>query len=49
MYGGNWGNQQFTMRNLTFNNVVTAINQIWDWGWTYKNSAFLATSIVCKS
>jgi len=30
------GNQQFTMRNLTFRNSVTAINQIWDWGWTYK-------------
>ncbi|KAK8856145.1 Exo-beta-1-3-glucanae [Apiospora arundinis] len=29
------GNQQFTMRNLTFNNVVTAIDQAWDWGWTY--------------
>ena len=25
------------MRNLTFNNAVTAINQIWDWGWTYKS------------
>ncbi|KAG7006511.1 glucan 1,3-beta-glucosidase [Physcia stellaris] len=36
-YGANWGNQQFTMRNLTFNNAVTAINQIWDWGWTYKS------------
>ena len=24
------------MRNLTFYNAVTAINQIWDWGWTYK-------------
>lgn len=35
LYGGSFGNQQFTMRNLTFNNVVTAINQIWDWGWTY--------------
>lgn len=23
------------MRNMTFNNAVTAINQIWDWGWTY--------------
>jgi len=34
--GANWGNQQFTMRNLTFYNAVTAINQIWDWGWTYK-------------
>jgi glucan 1,3-beta-glucosidase len=35
LYGLNVGNQQFTMRNLTFNNAVTAINQIWDWGWTY--------------
>ena len=24
------------MRNLTISNAVTAINQIWDWGWTYK-------------
>ncbi|KAJ5494458.1 hypothetical protein N7463_010545 [Penicillium fimorum] len=30
------GNQQFTMRNLTFNNAVTAISHYWDWGWTYK-------------
>lgn len=30
------GNQQFTMRNLTFYNAVTAISQIWDWSWTYK-------------
>ena len=40
-YGGfigvEWGNQQFTTRNLTFNNAVTAIRQIWDWGWTYKS------------
>lgn len=36
-YGLNVGNQQFTMRNLTFNNVDTAINQLWDWGWTYKS------------
>lgn len=40
-YGGlnavNFGNQQFTMRNLTFYNAVTAINQNWDWGWTYKS------------
>lgn len=35
--GLNVGNQQFTMRNLTFNGVKTAINQIWDWGWTYQN------------
>jgi glucan 1,3-beta-glucosidase len=36
LYGGNFGNQQFTMRNLTFYNAVTAINQLWDWGWTYQ-------------
>ncbi|KAF2688804.1 glycoside hydrolase family 55 protein [Lentithecium fluviatile CBS 122367] len=35
--GFNVGNQQFTTRNLTFNNCVTAINQLWDWGWTYKS------------
>ncbi|KAK5128062.1 hypothetical protein LTR85_005179 [Meristemomyces frigidus] len=35
--GGVFGNQQFTMRNLTFNNAVTAIDQNWDWGWTYKS------------
>lgn len=34
--GFNVGNQQFTTRNLTFNNVETAINQIWDWVWTYS-------------
>lgn len=37
LYGGNFGNQQFTMRNLTFYNTVTAINQLWDWGWTYQS------------
>jgi glucan 1,3-beta-glucosidase len=40
-YGGDeaaqFGNQQFTMRNLTFYNCNTAIRQIWSWGWTYKN------------
>lgn len=35
--GLNVGNQQFTMRNLTFNNNVVAIAQQWDWGWTYQN------------
>ena len=37
LYGGNFGNQQFTMRNLTFYNAVTAINQLYDWGWTYES------------
>ena len=40
-YGGinavTFGNQQFTMRNLTFYNAVTAINQTSSWGWTYKS------------
>lgn len=35
--GAVFGNQQFTMRNMTFYNSVTAINQIWNWGWTYKS------------
>ena len=35
--GFNVGNQQFTTRNLSFVNVDTAIQQLWDWGWTYKS------------
>ncbi|KIN03011.1 glycoside hydrolase family 55 protein, partial [Oidiodendron maius Zn] len=31
------GNQQFTSRNLWFVNVQTAIQLIWDWGWTWKS------------
>lgn len=30
------GNQQYTVRGLTFNNVVTAIYQLWDWSFTYQ-------------
>ncbi len=37
LYGAVFGNQQFTVRNLTFNNAATAIYQLWDWGWTYKS------------
>ncbi|KAK4150377.1 glucan 1,3-beta-glucosidase [Chaetomidium leptoderma] len=33
--GASMGNQQYTMRNLKFNNCKTAIIQLWDWGWTY--------------
>lgn len=40
-YGGQWGarfgNQQYTTRNLTFVNCQTAILQIWDWFWVYKD------------
>ena len=35
LIGANVGNQQFTMRGLTFNNCVTAISHSWDWSWTY--------------
>lgn len=36
LYGLNVGNQQFTMRNVAISNAVTAISQIWNWGWTYS-------------
>jgi len=36
-YGAQFGNQQYTMRNLTFDGAKTAILQIWNWGWTYKS------------
>ncbi|KAL1953495.1 hypothetical protein VTO42DRAFT_2748 [Malbranchea cinnamomea] len=39
--GGNFGaflgNQQFTTRNLTFNNCNTAIYMNWNWAWTFKS------------
>ncbi|KAJ7445698.1 exo-beta-1,3-glucanase [Mycena galericulata] len=35
---GMWvGNQQFTVRNVTFNNANTAVFGNWDWGWTFQN------------
>jgi glucan 1,3-beta-glucosidase len=37
MYGAVFGNQQFTVRNLTFYDSVTAISQIWNWGWTFHS------------
>jgi glucan 1,3-beta-glucosidase len=40
-YGGQlgvfFGNQQYTTRNLTFVNCQTAIFQVWDWLWVYKD------------
>ncbi|PLB48329.1 exo-beta-1,3-glucanase Exg0 [Aspergillus steynii IBT 23096] len=39
--GGNYGvflgNQQFTTRNLTFNDCNTAIFMNWNWAWTFKS------------
>lgn len=34
-YGAFFGSQQFTARNLRFNNCRTAIYQIWNWVWNY--------------
>lgn len=45
LVGLNVGSQQFTMRNLVFNNVVTAINQIWDWGWTYQGLTIIGCQV----
>ncbi|PSS03376.1 exo-beta-1,3-glucanase-like protein [Coniella lustricola] len=37
-YGAQFGNQQYTMRNLEFNNQATAaIQMLWDWDWTFIN------------
>jgi glucan 1,3-beta-glucosidase len=44
-YGAQFGNQQFTMRNLTFVGCETAILQLWNWGWTYKSLSFINCGI----
>ena len=36
-YGAFFGNQQFTTRNLTFNNCKTAIFMNWNWAWTFHD------------
>ena len=36
-YGAFLGNQQFTTRNLTFNNCNTAIYMNWNWLWSLKS------------
>ena len=42
--GGNYGmflgNQQFTSRNMTFNNVNTGVFMNWNWLWTLKSMNF---------
>ncbi|PSN72002.1 exo-beta 1,3 glucanase-like protein [Corynespora cassiicola Philippines] len=37
LYGINIGNQQFTIRNVKISKAVTAISQIWNWGFLYSN------------
>ena len=39
LYGLNFGNQQYTMRGLSFSGCQTAIRQAWDWSWMYKDLA----------
>lgn len=36
-YGAFFGNQQFTTRNLIFNDVQTAIFMNWNWLWAFKS------------
>lgn len=36
-YGAFFGNQQFTTRNMTFNNCKTAIFMNWNWAWTFQD------------
>ncbi|KAJ9136814.1 Pectin lyase-like protein [Pleurostoma richardsiae] len=36
-YGAFFGNQQFTTRNMTFNNCQTAIFMNWNWAWTLQD------------
>lgn len=36
-YGAFLGSQQFTTRNMTFNNCNTAIFMNWNWAWTLKD------------
>ncbi|CAK7266539.1 hypothetical protein SEPCBS119000_002082 [Sporothrix epigloea] len=36
-YGAFFGNQQFTTRNLTFNNCQTAVFMNWNWVWTLQD------------
>lgn len=36
-FGAYMGNQQFTVRNLSFENCQTAISQAWNWVWSYQD------------
>ncbi|PYH99442.1 exo-beta-1,3-glucanase Exg0 [Aspergillus ellipticus CBS 707.79] len=36
-YGAFFGNQQFTTRNMTFNDCNTAIYMNWNWAWTFSS------------
>ncbi|ETS81736.1 hypothetical protein PFICI_06738 [Pestalotiopsis fici W106-1] len=42
------GNQQFTTRNMAFVGCRTAIDLLWDWGWTWKSLLISATEYAVK-
>ncbi|KAH7333308.1 exo-1,3-beta-D-glucanase [Rhexocercosporidium sp. MPI-PUGE-AT-0058] len=42
------GNQQFTTRNFVFLNCKTAIDMLWDWGWTWKSLAIYGSDVGIK-
>ncbi|KAK8067581.1 glycan 1-3-beta-glucosidase precursor [Apiospora saccharicola] len=47
--GGNigWraGSQQYTAQNLKFNNCLTAVQMVWDWGWVWQGIQISGGSI----
>ncbi|KAF3768855.1 family 55 glycoside hydrolase [Cryphonectria parasitica EP155] len=45
MIGAQFGNQQYTTRNLTFVSCHTAILQLWDWYWVYKDLTIVDCNI----
>lgn len=45
LYGVQFGNQQYTVRNLTFIGSRTAIKQLWNWGWTYKSINIIGCNV----
>lgn len=42
------GNQQFTTRNFVFFQCRTAIDMLWDWGWTWKSLYISGSEIGIK-
>lgn len=45
LHGVELGNQQYSMRNLTFIGSAVGIKQLWNWGWTYKSLNFIDCGI----
>ena len=48
-YGAFFGSQQFTARNMVFNNSGTAIFMNWNWGWTLHNITINGNGITSGS